>query len=161
MILEKISKARKNWCSVLNDCSGGHIFNFDSKIFVCGGQLLSFYFASLIYFFHFPLYVFIHVNSHCPRASGALEKPSIDTEVVQEDGSINSWTVGLQVSNIGFVLLLNYWDHLMINTIWWSSIQFSVILPKHDSSFCFIVEEPGFGWCFCLTLFLLCFAIKS
>ena len=37
----------------------------------------------------FP-FVFTQVNSHYPRASRALEKPSIDTESVQEDASINS-----------------------------------------------------------------------
>ena len=41
-------------------------------------------------FFHFPQFVFIQVNSHCPRSSRALEKPLIDTEIVQEDASINS-----------------------------------------------------------------------
>ena len=58
-------------------------------------------------FFPFPLFVFIQVNSHCPRVSRALQKPSLDTEIVQEGASINSWTVGIQVSGNGFVLLLN------------------------------------------------------
>ena len=34
-------------------------------------------------------------------------------------------------------------------------------LPNHDSSFCFIAEEPGFGGCLCLILFVLCFAIEN
>ena len=31
-----------------------------------------------------------------------------------------------------------------------------VVLSNHDSSFCFIVEEPEFGGCLCLILLLLC-----
>ena len=31
-----------------------------------------------------------------------------------------------------------------------------VILSNHDSSFCFIVEEPELGGCMCLILLLLC-----
>ena len=51
------------------------------------------YCCTHLFFSIFP-FVFIQVNSHCPRASRAL-KPSIDTEIVQEDARINSWTVGL------------------------------------------------------------------
>ena len=63
--------------------------------------------------------------------------------------SINSWNFGIRVSDNGFVLLLNDLDHLMINTSTpFDDHQFHslfAILPNHDSLFCFIVEEPGFG----------------
>ena len=89
MVPEKIwKKACKNQCLVQNDCSGSYIFNFGSYIFACDEQLLSLHTASITYFFYFPLFVFIQVNSHCPRAARAPEKPSIDTEIVQEDANM-------------------------------------------------------------------------
>ena len=54
MVSEKNwKKACKNHRLVQNDCSGGHIFNFGFWIFVCGGQLLSWFIASLTLFFQF------------------------------------------------------------------------------------------------------------
>ena len=87
-------KTCENLHLVQNDSCGGHQFCFLYFYLRQAITVIAYCFTDLF----FPLYpICVHPsinellrNSHCPRASRALEKPSIDTEIAQKDTSINS-----------------------------------------------------------------------
>ena len=99
-----MKKAYENWRLIQNNCSSGR--NCCRNCCQCQAIIIIVYCLTHLFF---PFSSFcVHPGKHSLSKGFKGTWKTINWHRnVQEDASINSWTVGIQVLDSGFVLLLN------------------------------------------------------